>query len=98
MVFLQQDAFDPVDISMSTDRQRESFQLVLRLIERDYPFLEKEQIREYFTRQTGLFKNLNYSEWNSEPFQRLMTEIVALEQQALTSPGRVDGSAAQVGG
>ena len=98
MVFLQQDAFDPVDISMSTDRQREAFQLVRRLIERDYPFQEKEQIREYFTRQTGLMKNLNYAEWNSEPFQRLMTQIVDLEQQALTSPDRVDGSAAQAGG
>lgn len=98
MVFLQQDAFDPIDITMSTDRQRESFQLVRRLIERDYPFQEKEQIREYFTRQTGLFKNLNYAEWNSEPFQRLVDQIVELENQALTSPERVEGSAAQTGG
>ncbi len=83
MVYLQQDAFDAVDISMPTKRQIESFQLMRRLIDRHYPFTEKEQIRDYFTRLTGLYKNLNYAAWKSEPFHRLLEQIQQLEQNAM---------------
>lgn len=84
MVFLQQDAFDPVDVSVSTERQKESFQLIRRLIGRSYEFTDKEQIREYFTRLTGLFKNLNYAEWNSQPYKQLWDQIHELEQTAIS--------------
>lgn len=83
MVFLQQDAFDPVDVSMSTERQQESFQLMRRLIERDYAFTDKEQIREFFTRLTGLYKNLNYAQWDSPEYKELLAKIEALEQAAV---------------
>ncbi len=84
MVFLQQDAFDAVDVSIPTERQKESFQLIQRLIGREYRFASNEQIREYFTKLTGLFKNLNYSEWKSERYRRLLKEISSLEQAAFT--------------
>ncbi len=83
MVYLQQDAFDPVDVSMSPERQKESFLLVRRLVERDYRFQDKEEARDYFTRLTGLFKNLNYSAYHSEEYQRFITEIEQLEKQYL---------------
>ena len=84
MVYLQQDAFDPVDISVSTQRQKESFLLVRRLVERSYDFADKESAREYFTRLTGLYKNLNYSEWKSDAYERLLRQIEQLEQAAMT--------------
>ncbi len=84
MVFLQQDAFDPVDVSMPTERQKESFQMIRRLIGRDYQLTDKEQIRAYFTRLTGLFKNLNYAEWKSAPYQNLVDQIEELERSAIT--------------
>jgi V/A-type H+-transporting ATPase subunit A len=55
-----------------------------RLIERPYEFSDKEQIREYFTRLTGLYKNLNYAQWKSDSYHRLLSQIEALEQAALT--------------
>lgn len=82
MVYLQQDAFDPVDISTSTERQIESFRLMRRLIERDYAFAEKEQVRNYFTRLTGLYKNLNYAKWHSDPYFSLLEQIESLEKDA----------------
>ncbi|MGF1581803.1 MAG: V-type ATP synthase subunit A [Gemmataceae bacterium] len=79
MVYLQQDAFDAVDVSMSTQRQVESFLLVKRLIERDHAFQTKEQVREYFIRLTGLYKNLNYAQRESQEYQDLLSQIEQLE-------------------
>ena len=80
MVYLQQDAFDPVDASMSTERQKESFALVRRLIERDYHFKDKEQARSFFTRLTGLYKNLNYAKQDSVDHSDLVKQIEDLQQ------------------
>ncbi len=79
MVYLQQDAFDPVDVSVSTERQMESFLLVKRLIEREHRFQTKDQVREYFTRLTGLYKNLNYSQRESQEYKDLLSQIEQLE-------------------
>ncbi len=79
MVYLQQDAFDAVDASMETERQKESFRLVRRLIERDYHFKNKEQARAFFTRLTGLYKNLNFAATGSVDYQRYLAEIEELE-------------------
>ena len=93
MVYLQQDAFDPVDVSVSTERQKESFQLLLRLIDREYRFTDKEQIHEYFTRLTGLYKNLNYAEWKSQEYNSLIDRISELERGAMTGSSPVASSA-----
>ncbi len=83
MVFLQQDAFDAVDVSVPTQRQQESYLLVKRLLEQDYPFDDKDQVRDYFTRLTGLFKNLNYSPPDSEEQAKFVAQIEELEQNAV---------------
>lgn len=88
MVYLQQDAFDPVDISVSTERQSESFQLMRRLIERPYEFSDKEQVRNFFTRLTGLYKNLNYAQWKTDAYERLLSQIEDWEQAAMTQAPR----------
>jgi V/A-type H+-transporting ATPase subunit A len=78
MVFLQQDAFDDVDASMSLERQQKSFQLLKRLIEAEYRFKDKDEAREYFTRITGVYKNLNYSPEKSSDYKRYRQEIEEL--------------------
>jgi V/A-type H+-transporting ATPase subunit A len=83
MVYLQQDAFDPVDVSVPTERQRESFLLIKRLIERPYRFQDKNQARDYFTKLTGLYKNLNYSPSGSDDYSKYLAEIEALERQGV---------------
>ncbi|MGK7874218.1 MAG: V-type ATP synthase subunit A [Xenococcaceae cyanobacterium] len=75
MVYLQQDAFDQVDASVPLERQKKSFDLVYDLINRQYQFEDKEAAREYFTRLTGLFKNLNYSQENSPPYDSYLKQI-----------------------
>lgn len=83
MVFLQQDAFDPVDVSVPVERQVESLKMIRRLIGRDYPFTTNKQTRDYFTKLTGLYKNLNYAEWKSDRYKELAKAIEELEQQAI---------------
>ena len=75
MVFLQQDAFDAVNASMSIERQRKSFQLLKSLIEADYRFTDKDAARDFFTKITGAYKNLNYSPEESQEYQRYHKEI-----------------------
>jgi V/A-type H+-transporting ATPase subunit A len=75
MVYLQQDAFDPVDVSTPTQRQKESLLLVDRIVQHEAFVEDKEQARAYFTRLTGLFKNLNYSEPGSKEFIHYRAQI-----------------------
>ncbi len=84
MVYLQQDAFDPVDVSVSTERQKETFLRIKRLIDRDYPFTDKDAARGYFTRLTGLGKNLNYAPSGSKEYEDLVAQIDALEKDAMS--------------
>jgi len=75
MVYLQQDAFDAVDISMSRERQSESFKLLKKLIDRIYRFTDKDEARDFFTRLMGLYKNFNYSAPDSPDYQKYRKEI-----------------------
>ncbi len=65
MVYLQQDAFDEVDVSAPLERQKHCFGFLYDLVTREYKFENKEQVRDYFLRLTGLFKNFNYSSEDS---------------------------------
>jgi V/A-type H+-transporting ATPase subunit A len=75
MVYLQQDAFDEVDVSCPLERQQESFALLRALVEADWRFDGKEQARDLFTRLTGLYKNLNYSRRDSDEFADYRRQI-----------------------
>jgi V/A-type H+/Na+-transporting ATPase subunit A len=83
MVYVQQDAFDEVDSSTSLDRQKESFQFIRMLLEKDYQFANREEAREFFTRLTDLYKNLNYSHPRSDEYNRYQEAIETLTNQFL---------------
>jgi V/A-type H+-transporting ATPase subunit A len=78
MVYLQQDAFDDVDASMPLERQLESFRLVRGIIDRELRFDDKEKAREFFTRLTGLYKNLNYSAAGTDEYEDYRRQIDTL--------------------
>lgn len=75
MCYLQQDAFDKVDASMPRERQKRSFELLSWLIDAAYDFPNKDAIREFFTRVTGLYRNLNYAADGSPEYDRYETQI-----------------------
>ena len=78
MVYFQQDAFDEVDVSSSGERQQKSLSLIKSLTDRDYEFPDKNQVREFFTRLTSLYKNFNYCAFESLAYEKLEKTILEL--------------------
>lgn len=78
MVYLQQDAYDAVDISMPRERQVESFNLLKGIVDRTYQFEDKEKLRDFFTKITSFYKNLNYSPYNSTEYGDYKSKILNL--------------------
>ena len=83
MVYLQQDAYDEVDVAVPIKRQRENFRLILELVGANYKFANQEQVRDYFTRLTGLFKNLNYARSDSAEYDELLAKIDQLYRSTI---------------
>jgi len=52
--------------------------LLKKLIAAEYRFKDREEAREYFTRITGAYKNLNYSPEESSDYERYQQEIEEL--------------------
>ena len=64
-----------MDVSASLGRQKMAFLKVYKLVQQDYHFTDKNQVLDYFTRLTGLFKNFNYAAENSPEFIELPKKI-----------------------
>jgi V/A-type H+-transporting ATPase subunit A len=88
MVYLQQDAFDAVDATMSRERQVESFGFLKQLIDTNYGFEDRDAARDFFTQLTSLYKNWNYSPVDSNDYTRFRDEISALADQYESHPER----------
>jgi len=81
MVYLQQDAFDPVDVSTDIDRQRQAFSLLHAICEAELRFSDKAEARRWFSRLTDAFKNLNYAGQESELYRETRGQIADLVAQ-----------------
>lgn len=82
LIYLQQDAFDPIDASSSLSRQQFIFNKLYSIMEREIIFSSKLKARAFFNQLTSLFKNLNYSEQGCESFLNYIKEIdQALHEQ-----------------
>jgi len=75
MVYLQQDAFDEVDVAVPIARQQQNFEKIIQLINLKCQFEDQNHARDYFTRLTGLFKNLNYTPSKSADYDDLIKKI-----------------------
>lgn len=77
-VYLQQDAFDPVDVATPLDRQQAMLQLVRDVTEREFMFDDKEEARAFFVRLTAAFRNLNYSATDSSDYGKYHSSICSM--------------------
>lgn len=74
-VILQQDAFDAVDGSTSMKRQQYMLEKVLEVVRADFEFESFEEVNPYFRRVINAFRQMNYSEFQSEEFRRYELEV-----------------------
>jgi V/A-type H+-transporting ATPase subunit A len=74
-VYLQQDSFDPVDASVSKERQEYIFSILLDIITASFDLSSQKDARNYFNDLRQNFKDFNGSEWMGEDFKKLEKTI-----------------------
>ena len=74
-VILQQDAFDRIDANCPIVRQRYMYKLVLEVCRREFSFAGFEECASFFKGLINLFKQMNYSEWDSDRFRDYRSRI-----------------------
>ena len=77
-VILQQDAFDKVDASTPIKRQRYMMDKVLEVYDTDFKFESFEEVNPYFKKIINVFKQMNYSEFQSDDFNKYEKELVKI--------------------
>lgn len=75
LTYLQQDAYDKVDVSVSMARQKQAFNLLYDIIQQEKKFADKEAVRLHFVSLTGLLKNLNYTVLHSKEYEQYLRQI-----------------------
>jgi len=77
-VYLQQNAFDVVDMATSEERQKKIFSMIKEIIDATLDLNNKDDARSFFNRIRQLFLDYNSSEWNSNDFlenERIIREL-----------------------
>ena len=74
-VILQQDAFDSIDANCPTERQKMMYKMVLDICRKQFAFADFEECSQYFKSLINLFRQMNYSEWQSEQFEDYRRQI-----------------------
>jgi V/A-type H+-transporting ATPase subunit A len=76
-VYLQQNAFDPVDEATSKERQIYIFDFIYNILESEFIFEDKDTALHFFQQLRQLFKGWNSVPWQSEEFVTIEKEIRA---------------------
>ncbi|MCD8274754.1 MAG: V-type ATP synthase subunit A [Alistipes sp.] len=74
-VILQQDAFDDIDANCPLERQKMMYKMVLDICRKDFAFADFEECSQFFKGLINLFRQMNYSEWQSEKFEGYLKQI-----------------------
>ena len=74
-VFLQQDAFDETDALCPMDRQKYMLDLVLDICGIDFDFEDFEKCREFFKELINDLRQMNYTKFHSEEFEKYAVKI-----------------------
>lgn len=81
-VYLQQNAFDPVDAAVGVERQRHVFDLLFNIVGAKLKLDSKESARNFFYQLRQKFIDYNGSEWESDGFNDLEREIREMLESA----------------
>jgi len=74
-VYLQQDAFDPIDEATPQKRQVYIFDFIFRILESEFEFSDKDSALHFFQQLRQLFKGWNSCVWDSQEFKNSEQEI-----------------------
>ncbi len=74
-VILQQDAFDDIDANCPIERQKMMYETVLDICRKEFRFADFEECSRFFKGLINLFRQMNYSQWQSEKFEDYRKQI-----------------------
>ena len=74
-VILQQDAFDDIDASSPIERQKMMYEMVLEVCRKSFDFADFESCARFFKSLINIFRQMNYSEWQSEKFFEYKAQV-----------------------
>jgi V/A-type H+-transporting ATPase subunit A len=77
-VILQQDAFDDIDKQTPLERQKFLLEKVLEICNTEFNFDSFEEVNPYFKRIINNLKQMNYSEFKSEKFNKYLNELTTI--------------------
>ncbi|MFH1413584.1 MAG: V-type ATP synthase subunit A [Candidatus Omnitrophota bacterium] len=80
-IYLQQNAYDPVDESSSAERQKYVFNFIYQILESDFDFDNKDQARYFFQGLRQNFRGWNSAAWQSLEFKEIEKEITATVEE-----------------
>ncbi len=82
-VILQQDAFDDIDANCPIERQKLMYNMVLDICRKSFNLADFEACQKFFKELIYLFRQMNYSEWQSEQFFSFKEKIEGLVNEKL---------------
>ena len=74
-VILQQDAFDDIDANCPIERQKLMYNMVLDICRKSFSLADFEECQKFFKELIYLFRQMNYSQWQSEQFYSFKEKI-----------------------
>ena len=89
-VYLQQNSFDLIEANCGTARQRYVTDKLIYILGSDYELGDKDNARTFFNRLRQKFIDWNYTEFESEDFKKVESEIDAMYQ---TNNGKISHEA-----
>ena len=87
--FIQQDSFDEVDMNTPIERQTYMLSKLYRIAEMEFPIPDFQEVGNYFKKMINLFKQMNYSEFESSDFKKYEAELERMlepYEQEVTAP------------
>ena len=74
-IILQQDAFDSIDASSPIERQEFMLTKVLEVCDQEHDFETFEECSAWYKEVINIFRQMNYSEFKSEEFNKYLEQI-----------------------
>jgi V/A-type H+-transporting ATPase subunit A len=82
-VYLQQNAFDPVDEATPQERQIYVFDFIYYILDSEFSFSTKDEALHFFQQLRQIFRGWNSAAWKSDEFVRTEQEIRGLLQERM---------------
>ena len=82
-VILQQDAFDAIDAVTPLQRQEFMLDRVVNVCRSEFKFDTFLEVMDCFKKMINIFKQMNYSEYESDQFKKFNTELDELLKERI---------------